>query len=182
MEGRVGKKVNDYQLNFKNNIQKFIETNDLRIVDSNGSQATSELLKFIFDYDNINLSNDDFKKRKRIKNQVPQYERCIACRANGEQCTRRRKDDHKYCGTHAKGIPHGQINIDDNKITSIKKIEVWVQDINGIDYYIDANKNVYLPQDILSNSNKPRIIGKWHLDSNKNYSIPALDEYKTQDN
>ena len=59
MEGRVGKKVNDYQLNFKNNIQKFIETNDLRIVDSNGSQATSELLKFIFDYDNINLSNDE---------------------------------------------------------------------------------------------------------------------------
>ena len=32
-----------------------------------------------------------------------------------------------------------------------------------------CEKNVYLPQDIISNSNNPRIIGKWELNDNKEY-------------
>lgn len=182
METRVAKKVNEYQLQFKTDIQKYLVDNKFSLVDANGNDSNNELLQYIFDYNNIELSKDDFKKRKRVKNQVPHYERCVACRANGEQCTRRRKDDNIYCGTHIKGTPHGKIDTENNAVVPIRKIEVWVQEIKGINYYIDAEKNVYLPQDIISNSNNPRIIGKWELNDNKEYCIPSLDQYNEHDN
>ena len=56
----------------------------------------------------------------------------------------------------------------------MKKIEVWVQDIKGINYYIDDSNNVYLPEDILQNSTAPRKIGKWTLTESGEYEIPAL--------
>ena len=37
-------------------------------------------------------------------------------------------------------------------LTKIKKIEIWVEEINGIQYYLDNDKNVYLPEDIINNS------------------------------
>ena len=52
--------------------------------------------------------------------------------------------------------------MDDKNITPIeKKVTVWAQDINGIIYYIDNNKNVYDPQDILDNKVNPTVIAKW---------------------
>ena len=179
MEGRVNKKVNDHQYNFKTDIQDYLKKNDLSIKNRDDQELTNDFLKFIFDNGNINFSKEDFKKRKRVKNQVPQYERCIACRANGQQCTRRRKNDFMYCGTHVKGTPHGELNSSVDDINKVKKIEVWVQEIKGINYYIDSDKNVYLPEDIISNSISPRVIGKWEIDKENNYSIPALDHYYT---
>ena len=38
------------------------------------------------------ICKDDLQKRKRIKNIVPSNDRCIALRANLEQCTRRKKE------------------------------------------------------------------------------------------
>ena len=66
--------------------------------------------EFIFMVGDEN-NKEDFIKRKRIKNIVPNYERCIAKRANGEQCTRRNKNGEQFCGTHIKGTPHGIIDI-----------------------------------------------------------------------
>jgi hypothetical protein len=57
---------------------------------------------------------------------------------------------------------------------TVKKIEVWVQDIKGINYYIDDANNVYLPEDILQNSTTPRKIGMWTLSESGEYEIPAL--------
>ena len=42
--------------------------------------------------------------KEKNKNFVPINERCCACRANGEQCTRRKQEGINYCGTHFKGI------------------------------------------------------------------------------
>jgi hypothetical protein len=39
-------------------------------------------------------------------------------------------------------------------------VEVWIQEIKGIVYYVDANKNVYDPEDILANKINPRVIMK----------------------
>ena len=85
----------------------------------------------------------------------------MAKRANGEQCTRRKKDGSCFCGTHIKGTPHGVVDDSKETNTTGKKVEVWVQEIKGINYYIDAEKNVYLPEDIISNSKRPRVIGTW---------------------
>ena len=54
--------------------------------------------------DPIIVKNFDISNKK-----VPSSERCMAKRANGEQCTRRKKQDSCYCGTHTKGTPHGTV-------------------------------------------------------------------------
>ena len=79
---------------------------------------------FVFDYDQISLSKEDFTKRKRVKNVVPIQLRCCAKRANGEQCTRRKKDDNDFCGTHIKGIPYGKIDceVDETQIQLKREI------------------------------------------------------------
>ena len=180
MEKRVTKKVEEYQVEFKDNIKKWLKERDLLVVKENWSDGndddTSEFLKFIYDYNSLQLTKDDFQKRKRVKNVVPYFERCTAKRANGEQYTRRKKQGVCFCGTHVKGTPHGVIKNDNNNITTLKKVEVWIQEIHGINYYIDSNNNVYRPEDIIGNKESPAVIAKWKLDQENNYCIP---EFKT---
>ena len=52
----------------------------------------------------------------------------------------------------------------------MKKKEVWLQDINGILYYIDNDNNVYNNEDILNNVTNPEILYKYNFINNK-YSI-----------
>ena len=59
-----------------------------------------DLIEYVFDYERLCLTKEDFIKRKRIKNAIPTSNRCNAKRANGEQCTRRRKYNCNFCGTH----------------------------------------------------------------------------------
>ena len=95
-------------------------------------------------------------------------------RANHEQCTRRKKSGEKFCGTHIKGTPHGEV--DKNKQTNNNsiKIEVWAQDIKGIIYFIDKSGNVYDPQDIHENLKNPKVIAKYVQDNEGNYNIPSI--------
>ena len=108
MEKRLSTKLQNHQLEFKNAIKGWVEEQEVTI-SCGDKDKTSEFLRFVFDFTNLTLSKDDFRKRKRTKNQVPQYERCTARRANGEQCTRRKKEGECFCGTHIKGTPHGTI-------------------------------------------------------------------------
>lgn len=164
MERRISKKVNDYVYNFKNEIADKIK--------NNGLTNQIEFMNFIYEYNNFELNKEDFMKRKRVKNMVPIYERCCAKRANGQQCTRRKKDELLYCGTHIKGTPHGIISDNDTKST-INKVEVSAIDIKGIVYYVDNNNNVYDTEDVIANKKNPRIIAKCEKNGNE-YSIPSL--------
>ena len=101
------------------------------------------------------------------------FDRCCAKRANCEQCTRRRKDDSEYCGTHLKGTPHGIVDAQNEPKNTTQKVEVYAQDIQGIIYYIDKNNNVYQAEDIISNKVNPKIIAKYVKDGEK-YSIPEF--------
>ena len=157
MEKRINNKTRTYLQLFKNNIKDIVT--ELNIPDN----KTNTLLQFIYDYQPLEFTKMDFQKRKRVKNVVPFYERCCALRANNEQCTRRKKDNEKFCGTHIKGIPHGEINKEQPKPTHTKKT-VWAQDIKGIIYYIDDTHNVYHPQDVLNNIVNPKIIAKSIVD------------------
>ncbi len=92
MERRLTQKIHEHQQCFKESIKEWLETKEADVSTSdNVNNLTSDFLRFVFDFQNLTLSKDDFRKRKRTKNQVPQYERCTARRANGEQCTRRKK-------------------------------------------------------------------------------------------
>jgi hypothetical protein len=171
MEKRLSKKIETYQVDFKNAIKKWMDDSGSRIISNKSIDKTNDFLMFIYDYDGFSLTKDDFQKRKRIKNIVPHDDRCIAKRANGEQCSRRKNDDSTLCGTHTKGTPHGlyiqegQGNHNNDGVGGEEhkemKVQVWVEDIKGIHQYIDANHNVYLSEDIISNKKNPKVIAKW---------------------
>ena len=130
----------------------------------------TQVMNFIYETDKLKLSKDDFAKRKRVKNAVPVFDRCHAKRANGEQCTRRKKEGCLCCGTHTKGTPHGMFDGLDEPITNVK-VETWVQDIKGIMYHIDNQGNVYDPEDIVANKMNPHVIAKCIKHANGIYSI-----------
>ena len=131
------------------------------------------LLQYIYDYERLSFAKDDYMKRKRVKNVVPFFDRCCAKRASGEQCTRRKKEDCGYCGTHMKGTPHGVVDEQEENKQQTQKIEVWAQDIQGIIYYIDKSGNVYQAEDIISNKVNPKIIAKYVKDG-ENITIPEF--------
>jgi hypothetical protein len=168
MERRINKRLDGYITTFKDSIRD--KATALGITQN---EQMSSLLQHIYDYDRFALSKEDFMKRKRVKNIVPFCDRCSAKRANGEQCTRRKKEEDEYCGTHMKGTPHGVVDLQEDNKQTTQKIEVWAQDIQGIVYYIDKNMNVYQAEDIVSNKSNPKIIAKY-VKSCEAYTIPEF--------
>lgn len=168
MDKIINKKVENFITEFKNNIRdKIIEIN------IEEKSKINDLIEYVYDYQRLTISKEDLVKRKRIKNSIPVNNRCSAKRANGEQCTRRRKTENEYCGTHIKGIPHGCLNANDNNISSGKKIEVIAEDVFGIIYYIDNENNVYKTEDVLNDILNPSIIAKCVRENGK-ITIPDL--------
>jgi hypothetical protein len=169
MEKRLNLKLEGYITLFKDNVREKASqlglTTDIK---------TIQLLQYIYDYERISLNKEDFQKRKRVKNFVPIHDRCCAKRANNNQCTRRRKEDSEYCGTHLKGTPHGVMDFNEDSKNTTQKLEVWVQDINGIVYYIDKCNNVYDTADVLKNKLNPKIIAKYVKEDDV-YSIPEFN-------
>ena len=157
MEKRINDKVSVYVDTFKSTIKTYIEDNKNMQFDDK-----SELLKMVYDLDRLQITKEDFAKRKRCKSVVPFYNRCIAKKACGEQCTRKKQTSSEFCGTHDKNRPHGVINSNTGEET-VKNIEleIWLQEINGINYFIDKNSNIYKSEDIIHNSKTPQIIAKY---------------------
>ena len=169
MERRINKKLEGYVTSFKDSIRNKISELDL-----DDKIKINDLLEHVYDYERLVLSKDDLIKRKRIKNSIPINNRCNAKRANGEQCTRRRKDECEFCGTHVKGTPHGFIQLNSNgEELSERKIEVVAEEILGIVYYIDNLNNVYRTEDILEGKTNPEVIAKC-VRNNNTVSIPDL--------
>lgn len=168
MERRISKKCESYVLQFKSDVKKWMDDSNM----CNNAQY-SEFLQYIYDYPNIVFDKEDFQKRKRVKNMVPHFDRCSAYRANSEQCTRRKQQGSEYCGTHIKGTPHGIIT-GETQNNKQNKIDVFAQEIKGINYYIDKNNNVYNTEDIISNSKNPSVIAKYVKTPSGEYSIPMM--------
>ena len=171
MENRIAIKVSNYSQKFKNDIVKEIQGLQISF------EEKQKIIQYVYDYSILSLDKEDFAKRKRVKNVVSFCDRCMAKRAEGEQCTRKRKGDSLFCGTHIKGTPHGVVEETDcnNNILSQKQIQVTAQEIKGIIYYLDDNGNVYKAEDILQNRNNPQIIAKYTKTIDGNYSIPEYN-------
>jgi hypothetical protein len=156
MERKLNSKANVYFTEFKEHIVEAI--NSLKIEE----KYKLPIITSVYNYKRFEITKTDLQKRKRIKNSVPLHERCCALRASGEQCTRRKKEEQIFCGTHIKGTPHGVVDINKEQ-PKITKIKVWQQDINGIIYFLDKNFNVYDPQDVQQNIMNPKIIAKYKV-------------------
>ena len=98
---------------------------------------------------------DAHEKKPRTKNSIDPCTQCKALRADGDRCSRKKKDN-EYCGTHIKGRPHGEYNIVEPE--KHKMIQVFSVDINGIVYWIDDKYNVYDTIAIMENQPNPKII------------------------
>ncbi len=197
MDRRINTKIENYIGDYKEKIKDTFLKNTNSINDlveqyldegkdtikTGISEIMMNSLQELYDYETFRIDKTDLLKRKRTKNVIPLHERCIAYRANGDQCTRRCKNGTKYCGTHFKGTPHGILDlsntVSNNKLEKLKKVEVIAQDIKGIIYYIDNNLNVYDTEDIQKNINNPNVIAKYvkNIDSQGNvvYSIPEFN-------
>lgn len=162
MEKNVRNKVNDYINEFKNNIQNWIESNDASVI-VGSEDKRNDFIQYLNDFPNLNLEKEDFQKRKRIKNNVPDYNRCIALKFNGERCSRKQKNsDTCFCGTHMKGSPYGTIE-KESQIPKKQKVQLWLEEINGISRYIDRDFNVYSSEDIVNSQPVPRVIAKYGI-------------------
>jgi hypothetical protein len=169
MEKKIQNKACEYVDNLKEQLESILMN-----CHSLNNEDKNKLENFLNNYPNLVYEKTDFQRRKRVKNVVPIYDRCLAKRANGERCTRRKKDELQFCGTHSKGQPHGIIT-NNEEIKSVKKITLHTQDIKGIIYYIDDFNNVYDSNDIMNNSNNPKVIAKYTNNSDGSFSIPDFN-------
>jgi len=164
MEKKLNLKSEQYFTSFKDAVrEKIIE------LGFDEKSKINDLLEFVYEYERLTFSKDDLSKRKRVKNCIPMQNRCSAKRANNEQCTRKRKDGCEFCGTHAKGAPHGLA--EDECAVCTKPVDVIAKNIMGLVYYIDKFMNVYKTSDILEGKVDPEIIAKCKV-INGEYTIP----------
>lgn len=104
-------------------------------------------------------------KKKYKKNSINKCLQCMAKKADGEQCTRRRKvkDDQgnlinppiEYCGKHIKSIKYGRIDDEEKFKDTDKYIETRRQNIDGEYYLVDNKNRVYS-----YNKEHPILLGK----------------------
>ena len=157
MDKRLNKKIETYVVKFKDDIRDKINSIEL-----DDKEKLSEFIAFVYDYERLTLSKDDFSKRKRVKNSIPGTNRCSAKRASGEQCTRRRKTDCEFCGTHFKGAPHGLMTTEEHPVQNAKhNVDINAEDVNGIIHHVDKFNNVYNTEDILKGVENPRIVAAY---------------------
>ncbi len=172
MERRLNSKIQEYSKKFKEDVKDTIIAKINQ--NPNIKRPFEELLQYIYDYEGIEMTKEDLNKRKRVKNIVPQCDRCCAKRANGEQCSRRKLDTEMFCGTHIKGTPHGIVSLNAVAAPTTEKISVFIEEIQGIFYYLDNDGNVYKPEDIVENKHNPSIIAQY-TNCGGTYSIPSLN-------
>jgi hypothetical protein len=168
MDTRLNRVIETYTSQLKQSIRDIV----LKL-DFNEKEKANKLLNHVFNFERLTLSKEDVTKRKRVKNSIPLENRCHALRSNGEQCTRKQKDDNSFCGTHAKGTPHGLVNME-TKDTDTVLVDVFAHNIQGIIYYLDKNFNVYKTEDVLSNKLNARIVSHYKIINDEYVLVPLI--------
>lgn len=166
MEKNITNIVNRHNLTFKSNLKDWFTNNKSKIVDEEGNDVTNKFIQHMFDFPSLELTSNDFKRRERSESNVADCDRCLALKSNGARCSRRKKNiDGKimgYCGTHLKGISNG--SVEETNIVQKEKIQIWIQEINGIIRHIDDKGNIYKTDDIIDRVDSPRIIATYTQD------------------
>ena len=104
-------------------------------------------------------------KKKNIKNVIDKNIQCMAKKADGKQCTRRRriKDNEgniispsvDYCGKHLKCIKFGRIDDEEKFKNSGNYIKTRRENIDGEYYLVDPTNNAVFTY----NKNNPILVG-----------------------
>lgn len=185
----LNKSVETHLIQFKQDIQHKLNVLELIRTDSSEEERTKmrEFMEYVFEYPKLVLTKPESSTTTSSTTTVAHETRtdamsntesveqpyCIAKRSDGVQCTRKKKKNCEFCGTHAK-IEQLHSEKNQSSPSSIHKMEVNAVVIHGIIYYIDVNNNVYHTEDILENKENPRIIAKAVKYGDNSYSIPDL--------
>jgi len=94
---------------------------------------------------------------------VPE-ERCVAIRNGGKQCTRRRKDETMFCGTHARCTQSGTVGGDVvASVTTEKKSQGGTEralraavSSSGIPQFVDEDGTIWCAEDVCAGHQNPR--------------------------
>ena len=191
----ANKVVDAYIIQFKDDIREKMNALELITKETSEEQRdrVRELLEFIYEYPKLVLTKQDLTSTKSKKPApasdaasvtnvvpsvapsiaIPDDQICVAKRSDGVQCTRKKKKNCDYCGTHAK---IEQVQAENSRInasmSSTQKMEISAEDIDGIIYYIDKYDNVYHTEDIMDAKENPRIIAKAIKMGDNTYKIP----------
>ena len=139
-------------------LSEWLNLKGCKIVSEGNRDFTSEFLEL------VRSMGMDTPRKQRVRAEVPKYQRCQAYKANGEQCTRRRRTGCELCGTHVKGTPHGRLNLPESGRAKTKRYLTCVKEVNGINYHVDTQSAVvYMTEDILSGNREPRVIGSYKV-------------------
>jgi hypothetical protein len=161
MQSKINFKIHNFVSKLKEEIFNYISEHEKHL-------DMDKLQNFLNNYQELNITEDDLKKRKRKITTVKPELRCKALKKDGSQCTRSKQSESIYCGTHLNKQPHGSIDYEEPK-SEFKTIKIRKQDVSGITCYIDDENNIYNQHDIRTNNKNPEIIGKWIIDENGNY-------------
>ena len=80
MEKRLNKKMDSYLQQFKDDIRCKVDELEIDCDDKINS-----LMNYIYEYKRLQFETNDLHKRKRVKNSIPKFDRCSACRANAPE-------------------------------------------------------------------------------------------------
>lgn len=164
MRKHLKNKMDKYTNTFKRDVIEWVVKNQGYSNDNSNHMGMNDMnmtnfIKFVNSYEAFNDVTAPVKKTQSG------IGICNARRADGEQCTRRIQCKNgtntqglKFCGTHSKGVPYGEI---ENQVVQpvIRRRHVFVENINGIGYYVDDKDNIYKTEDVYHNVNDPQIIG-----------------------
>ncbi len=159
---------------FNNNnliLRQWFEKGEYKVIDEFNNDKTNEFISKLNEIQPYELTKDDFKRRTRLRTVIPTHSQCRAVRLNGERCTRKKKANCEYCGTHLKGLPKGVVDEDVSASADTPRTEIWIEEICGVHQYIDINNNIYSTEDIMQNIKNPRIIAKWKKNDKGEYIV-----------
>ena len=173
MKKTLNKKIDNFMLDFKNNIKKKID--DLNLVREVNEDVRREemnkLLQFIYDYDKITIEKTDLSATNRKPPAVDI--RCCALTSTRQQCIRKKMEGSNFCKSHEEkrnyGVMEELLVNSERSLTESKKVSkknIYTRSINGIIYYMDAENNVYKMEDIINNIVNPDIIGNYMMETN----------------
>ena len=161
---------------FKEDILKFISNNQV-LIKTKDDDITNVFVEYIKNYEIIYEGTVEEPILNSTLSDRTNDDICIAKISQGIRCSRKHKKGNVYCGTHIKRQPTGvfEETVKPSRIKMEKKVDIWVQLIRGINYYIDENNNVYNPEHILSLNKNPSVIYKWKLNDASDYEIIPLE-------
>jgi len=140
------------------NVIKIMDDYKYKIINLiNNSLISGESKKnLIVKIELLEIDINSYKKKPRAKHVICSQDRCLGKRADGKQCSRKRRGGENFCGTHIKGCPHG-VYSKQNDLSS-RKVNVVAVEINGIFYFKDDQGNIYNTDEIMANKPNPSVL------------------------